>query len=85
MPADPEQLGLVKFILSLIENSKWQELVVTLGFLYAPGIAAWVIGLFKKDKATAAYQQLVNGKDAEISRLAAQVKDLQNAVFRTRR
>ena len=85
MPADPEKLGLVKFIISLLENSKWQELLITVGFLYAPGIAGWVVGLFKKDKTTKAYDRLVEGKDAEINRLAAQVKDLQNALLRAKR
>lgn len=85
MPVDPEKLGLLKFVLSLLENSKWQELAVTLLFLYAPGFAAWFVSLFKKDKTTKAYQQLVDGKDAEITRLASQVKELQNAIIKRKR
>ena len=85
MAADPDKLGLIKFILSLLENCKWQELAATLGVLFAPGLATWFTSLFKKDKAVKAYAKLLEGKDEEIKRLAAQVKDLQNAVFKKRR
>jgi len=82
---DPSKQELTRVILEYVRDGRYPELIAFLSILYLPFIPAF----WKEWRARREVKQLYNGrlsdKDAEISRLAERIKELENALLKTRR
>ena len=82
---DPQQRELFDAIWALAEKEEFGKLALYLTVLYVPAIIAWWTEWRKGRAETSIYEARISDKDAEINRLAARIKDLENLTLRTKR
>lgn len=76
---------LLKFLVNYaIQGHIWQVLVA-LVIVNIPAIAAYISEWRSGKKIEQLYESRLKDKDAEIKRLAARVKDLENLLLKTKR
>lgn len=72
------------FLQNALDGHFWQVIIAWL-VLNIPSIVAWLSEFLSAKKLERIFESRVKDKDAEIKRLAARVKELENLTLKTKR
>ncbi|MBA2590980.1 MAG: hypothetical protein M3495_19930 [Pseudomonadota bacterium] len=80
-----EQDNLIGMLLREANRGNYVNLLIILGVIIVPVVAAWVSKWLTNRKIARLYEARLKDKDAEIARLAVTVKNLENKLLETKR
>jgi hypothetical protein len=81
----PEQGQLMELWLRQVAAGHWLTFLIGMALINIPGIAGWLIQWLSGRTERNLWKMRCADKDAEIARLAAQVKRLENLLLKTKR
>ena len=82
---DANQNALFDAVWNMARDGQYGKLGLYFGILYLPAVVAFLFDWRKAKKVDALYNARISDKDAEIKRLAASVKEFQNALLKAKR
>ena len=83
--ADENKLALLQFLLQQLKDGNVGQLLIAWIFLNIPTLLAFFSEWRAGKKIERLYGQRLADKDAEIQRLAARIKELENLTLKTKR
>ena len=82
---DPNQQEIFHLTLDYLKEQKYVDLAIYVAVLYVPFVPVVIHNLFTNRKISQLYKDRLTDKDAEIERQAGRIKELENAMLKTRR